>query len=152
MIRPRGGDFTYSAEELEIMLADIALCRKLGSDGVVFGCLNEDWIDEEKTAVLIQASEGMSVTFHMAFDYLPVDRQFAAIDWLSQRGVERILTHGGPAENSIEENVGHLKDLIAYSKERIIILPGGKISHQNVQDVAETLGVKEAHGTEIVEF
>ena len=37
IIRPRGGDFLYTDLEVERMAEDIAMCRQLGVDGVVFG-------------------------------------------------------------------------------------------------------------------
>lgn len=37
IIRPRGGDFVYSAEEYRIMQQDIRQCRELGCEGVVAG-------------------------------------------------------------------------------------------------------------------
>ncbi len=39
IIRPRGGDFLYSPIEIKTMLKDIEMARRLGADGVVFGCL-----------------------------------------------------------------------------------------------------------------
>ena len=42
MIRPRGGDFCYTENELQIMLNDIEILKKAGSDGFVFGCLLPD--------------------------------------------------------------------------------------------------------------
>ena len=43
MIRPRGGDFLYSAIEVEMMLRDIAAAKKAArAGGVVFGCLTAD--------------------------------------------------------------------------------------------------------------
>lgn len=42
LIRPREGDFVYSGEEVEEMLAGIDLCRRLGANGVVVGALLED--------------------------------------------------------------------------------------------------------------
>ena len=39
MIRPRGGDFVYSQQELAIMLEDIKCARDLGVDGFALGAL-----------------------------------------------------------------------------------------------------------------
>ena len=39
MIRPRLGNFDYSEDELKLMENDIAYCKRLGVDGVVFGVL-----------------------------------------------------------------------------------------------------------------
>ena len=69
IIRPRGGDFLYSDLEVERMAADIAVCRELGADGVVFGCLRADGsIDVDKNRYLMECARGMSVTMHRAFD------------------------------------------------------------------------------------
>ncbi|MCM3033009.1 copper homeostasis protein CutC [Niallia taxi] len=152
MIRPRGGNFEYSSAEEEMMAADIQVCLQLGSDGVVFGCLKNGWIDEELTARLIDLSAGMEITFHMAFDELAEEDQFRAIDWLAARKVARILTHGGSPEQTIEENFPHLKKLIEYAANRIIILPGAGINYQNVEGVLDALQVEEVHGTKIVKL
>ena len=42
IIRPRGGDFLYSAAEFDTMRTDIEFCRKSGVDGVVLGILLPD--------------------------------------------------------------------------------------------------------------
>jgi copper homeostasis protein len=153
MIRPRGGDFIYNDIELKIMHTDLIEAKKLGSDGVVFGCLTpNNWLDEEALEMLIDNAEGLQITFHMAFDAIPTERQFEAIDWLAARGVTRILTHGGASGTPIAENYDHLKALIAHADNRIIILPGGGISFENAQEVEDTLGITEVHGTKIVPF
>ena len=91
---------------------------------------------------------GMAVTFHMAFDTLPRDEQFAAIDWLAAAGVSRILTRGGPG--SAAQNLEHLRALIAYASDRLIILPGGGINRDNLHAIARATGAKELHGSRIV--
>ncbi|MBX4373255.1 copper homeostasis protein CutC, partial [Mycobacterium tuberculosis] len=39
MIRPHSRGFCYSEEDIEIMIEDISICKKLGAAGVVFGVL-----------------------------------------------------------------------------------------------------------------
>lgn len=151
IIRPRGGDFVYNDIELKIMHTDLIEAKKLGTDGVVIGCLTPSgWLDEEALEVLIDSAEGLQITFHMAFDAIPQERQYEAIDWLIEHGVHRILTHGGVAGTNIEDNFAHLKQLIAHADGRIIILPGGGITSENAQVVADALEVHEVHGTKIV--
>lgn len=151
IIRPRGGDFVYNDIELKIMHTDLIEAKKLGTDGVVIGCLTPSgWLDEEALEVLIDSAEGLQITFHMAFDAIPQEHQYEAIDWLVEHGVHRILTHGGVAGTNIEDNFAHLKQLIAHADGRIIILPGGGITSENAQVVADALGVHEVHGTKIV--
>ncbi|EMF0354529.1 copper homeostasis protein CutC [Enterococcus faecium] len=152
MIRPRGGNFEYDEIEVAIMKTDIEICQNLNADGIVFGCLKNNWLDEKLIEALINQAKNMSVTFHMAFDELSIKNQFRAIDWLVDRGVDRILTHGGNAEKTITENTQHLLDLVAYADNRITILPGGGIHYGNVNQILNKLSLFEAHGTRIVSF
>jgi copper homeostasis protein len=41
IIRPRGGDFVYSNEEIKTMKNDILFCKANNINGVVFGALTE---------------------------------------------------------------------------------------------------------------
>ena len=93
IIRPRGGDFLYSDIELRTMERDIAVARHLGADGIVVGCLNADAdIDIAATKRLIDAADGLPVTFHRAFDRCR--HPFTALSQLIDLGVARILTSG----------------------------------------------------------
>lgn len=153
MIRPRGGNFVYNDTELKIMEADLLQAQSLGVDGVAFGALTADnQLDEEALALLIGAAGGMSITFHMAFDAIPENQQAAAIDWLVDHDVDRILTHGGPLDQPIADCVPHLQTTIKQAAGRIQILPGGGITTANVADITTTLGVKQAHGTKIINY
>ncbi|KML02711.1 copper homeostasis protein CutC [Rossellomorea marisflavi] len=152
MIRPRGGDFVYNVDEIEIMKQDIIHLKEIGTDGVVFGCLTQEgWIDEEAMSTLLDAASGLEVVFHMAFDAITADSQLKAIDWLVEHGVHRILTHGGPSDTKIEDNVDRLKTYITHANGRIAILPGGGVTSRNVESITSSLGVLEAHGTRIVD-
>ncbi|MBP1039846.1 copper homeostasis protein CutC [Vagococcus sp. BWB3-3] len=151
IIRPRGGDFVYNDTELKIMHTDLIEAKRLGADGVVIGCLTADnHLDEEAMELLLEAADGLQITFHMAFDQLNLAEQLAAIDWLSEHGVTRILTHGGPAGTLIEDNFSHLQTLITHSQNKLTILPGGGINYENNQKVISALNVAEVHGTKIV--
>ncbi|NWQ40552.1 copper homeostasis protein CutC [Bacillus sp. EB106-08-02-XG196] len=151
IVRPRGGNFIYNKAEIEIMQQDITHLKQMGVDGVVIGCLKEDgWIDEETMLMLLDNAKGVDVTFHMAFDQINLELQFQAIDWLASRGVQRILTHGGPSHTLIENNLDRLRDYINFAGNRIIILPGGGITVQNLPLIVNTLNISEIHGTKIL--
>lgn len=153
IIRPRGGHFIYTDTEIKIMETDIYDAKQLGVDGVVIGCLNEsNWIDEEAMGILLEAAQGLQITFHMAFDHMSADNQFKAIDWLSENGVNRILTHGGPMDEPIEQHLEYINDLISYANNRITLLPGGGVSHHNIDTVTSFLKVNEVHGSHIVDL
>ena len=65
MIRPRGGDFLYTDDEVALMAEEIRLAREYGADGVVFGLLTPAGeVDETRTAQLVLDAEGMEVKFH----------------------------------------------------------------------------------------
>ncbi len=151
MIRPRGGDFVYSDLEVSIMLEDLKKAREAGSQGLVYGLLTkENELDKANLERLLAASQGLEVVFHMAFDAIPKDKQFAALDWLAEHGVKRILTHGGSASETIQEHFGWLKELVDYAGDRIEILPGGGITTENRNEIVEQLGVNQLHGTKVV--
>ena len=163
MVRPRGGDFVYSDREVEMMETDARIALALGVDGIVFGCLAADETGalaldvptaERLMAIAREAAsergEAVDVTFHMAFDALPDERQLDAIDAIAEIGCTRILTHGGPAGTPIADNLDRLAAYIERAAGRLIILPGAGITWENVDAVAERLGVGECHGTKIV--
>lgn len=152
MIRPRGGNFVYNDLEIKMMEADLFEAQKLGVDGVAFGALTEDGeLDEDAMEQLIAASSGMQIVFHMAFDALAEDNKKDAIDWLVDHDVDRILTHGGPLTTPIDQMLDNIQKYIDYADGRIVILPGGGINYQNADAIAEKLGVKELHGTKIID-
>lgn len=151
MIRPRGGNFVYNDLELKMMEADLFNAQKLGVDAVTYGVLTSGGkLDEEAMEMLLGASEGMQVVFHMAFDAIAPENQLEAIDWLAEHGVVRILTHGGPLDQPITKTLEHLKETFTQAEGKIEILPGGGINYQNFQEIATELNASQSHGTKIV--
>jgi len=142
LIRPRGGDFLYSPEEMQVMEEDIRIAKELGADGVVIGCLSPDGgIDRDKTRALIQAARPLSVTFHRAFDMCRDPR--GALEDLVELGIDRLLTSG--QEATCLEGLELLAELQQLASGRIIIMPGGGITSRNVRKIVTATGVREVH-------
>jgi copper homeostasis protein len=142
MIRPRAGDFTYSAQELAQMHAEIDTAKQLGMDGIVLGLLTRDRsVDVERTRQLVKAAQPLPVTFHRAFD--DAANLDAALEDVIATGARRILTSGGSL--SAPAGIEKLARLVVAAKDRILILPGGGINASNAVDVARQTGARELH-------
>ena len=142
IIRPRGGDFLYSDLEVERMAADIAACRDVGVDGVVFGCLNADGtFDVEKNHYLIECSKGMSVTCHRAFDRAANPEE--ALETLIDLGFDRILTSG--QQPKAIQGADLLAQLNRQAAGRIILMAGSGVTEQNIRELQEITGLHEFH-------
>lgn len=141
IIRPRGGDFLYDDTECETMLRDIEMAHRIGADGVVFGCLTPDGeVDKRRMAALMAAAQGMSVTFHRAFDMCR--DPFAALQDIESLGCRRILTSG--QQSSAEAGIPLLKELVGRT-QRTLIMPGCGINASNIAGIAEATGAREFH-------
>lgn len=153
MIRPRGGDFVYSENEIDIMADDIEASAKLGAQGVAFGCLttnNQINRIQMKHLITLARSLNVEVVMHMAFDDISNGKQKTELNWLADQGVKRILTHGGKLDKPILATILHLKEIIKWANDRIEILPGGGITTENRDDIAKKLQLNELHGSKIV--
>ena len=141
MIRPRGGDFLYTDDEVALMAEEIRLAREYGADGVVFGLLTPDGeVDETRTAQLVREAEGMEVTFHRAFDMTRDSRQ--ALEAVIRTGCRRVLTSGG--RNTAQEGIETLRALAAQATGRIEIMAGSGVGPSNARLLAAT-GVDALH-------
>ena len=142
IIRPRGGDFLYSPTEISTMLKDIDIAKELGADGVVFGCLNKDGnIDIPIMKELVSAAQGLSITFHRAFDVCR--NAYEALEQIIELGCHRILTSG--QQPNAELGIPMLKTLNDQAQGRIIILAGCGVNEQNIAHIATQTGVHEFH-------
>lgn len=152
ILRPRGGDFVYSADEFEIIKKDMIVAKLLEAEAVVFGCLTADGrINRSQITELMAIKGKMETVFHMAFDFIEQKSQKEELDWLVQQGFTRILTRGGH-EGSASDHIEWLQELIEYADGRIEIIIGGGVTHENYKDLAEVLKTDQFHGTKIVNF
>lgn len=146
IIRPRGGDFLYTPLELERMEEDIRICRELGVDGVVFGCLTEEGeIDREANRRLVELARPISVTFHRAFDRT-ADPMKALKDIISL-GCNRILTSGQQpkAIDGISLLAQLEKKLKEYPQPPIQLLAGSGVNEENIRQIFDATGIHEYH-------
>ena len=142
MIRPRGGDFLYSDDEIAVMREDILRSAESGADGVVFGLLNEDGsVDVARTTELIALARPMEVTFHRAID-MARDLNLAVRDVI-ESGADRLLTSGG-AQSALEGAV-NIDRIVLSSANKIQIMVCGGVRAESIGDIARLTGARQFH-------
>lgn len=147
MIRPRGGNFCYSPAEIEIMIEDIRLFKKLGVKGVVLGVLTpNNKIDYSLLKRLLKETGDMEVTFHKAIDEVinPTDE----VENLAKLGIDRILTSGG--YKTALEGVEILNKMIKIANNQIKIVVAGGVNVKNFEEVKLKIPSTEFHGKKIL--
>ena len=144
LIRPREGNFVYDKDEVQGMLKDIRLARRLGANGVVIGALKSDGsIDEETVRRLVYEAEDLSITFHRAFDVCA--KPLEALEQIISLGCHRLLTSGQAP--TAEQGIPMLKKLVEQAAGRIIIMPGSGVNLQNTHRILSETGAHEIHGS-----
>jgi len=142
MIRPRAGDFVYSAAEFEEMERSIGVATESGMDGVVLGILRKGFkMDVGRTRKLVDLARPLPVTFHRAFDECADWRE--ALEKVIETGAARILSSAG-AKTALQGSA-KLAEFIAAARGRILVLPGAGITHSNVARIRERTGALEFH-------
>ena len=149
MMRPRGGDFAYTAEEFESMKIDVEICKKLSIDGVVFGILHSNnTIDKQRCKELADLARPLTANFHRAFDRC-TDPMIALEDIIGC-GFQRILTSG--KEMKAIDSCGLLAELVRKAGDRIVIMPGGGVRIDNLRSLMHITKAKEFHTSAIYQL
>jgi len=144
MIRPRAGDFIYSAAELDIMTNDIYFAASAGLAGVVFGAsLPDGRLDTEALITLSNAVGTMPRTLHRAFDLVPDMAE--AIELAIECGFERILTSGRRA--AAADGLGDIAEAVRIADGRVSIMPGAGVSPETIDTILDRVDVKEVHSS-----
>ena len=144
LIRPRGGDFVYTPDELAVMASDIDDAVKAGAKGVVIGVLTpEGKVDTKACRRLLAHARGLSNTFHRAFD-LAAD-PFEALEDIIALGFSRVLTSG--QASSALEGAELLAELHRKAAGRILIMAGAGVNPDNAAEVLSRSEADELHAS-----
>lgn len=143
MIRPRSGDFVFSAAEMAVMKADIRAARTAGLPGVVLGASRPDGsLDEVVLAALIAEAAGLDITLHRAIDLCP-DKP-AAVAVAKQLGFRRILSSGGAL--TALAGIKTLAAMMQAAGDDCVIMPGSGVAPEALPQLS-TLALKEIHAS-----
>lgn len=134
MIRPRGGDFTYSDEEFEQMKSELIQLKSLNVDGFVFGILDKnDEVNIKQNKELVELAKPYQCTFHRAFDRAKDLEN--SLEKVIECGFKTILTSG--QKPNVSEGKENLKKLVELSNGRVEILVGGGLRSTNIEELRE---------------
>ncbi len=147
LIRPRGGGYTYTPCEVELMAGDITHAVQAGAAGIVIGALTEGdaGLDLEVLASLVAAAHlvnpEIEITVHRCVDVLlengvPVGE---LIEQLRSVGAHRILTSGGAPASAAGAAVLHR--LLAQAQGNPQIQAGGGVRIEDIPALAALDGV-----------
>ena len=94
LMRPRGGDFLYTPEEMEQMSMEMVALREARADGFVIGCLTADGeLDGNAMKPLLKEASGLGLTLHRCID---VSRNLEDTYRRAMAlGFDTVLTSGG---------------------------------------------------------
>ena len=142
LLRPRFGDFCFTAEEKEVMLKEIEFCVNAGVNGIVIGALTpEGDLDVPFLSQCMAAAADCEVTLHRCFD---VCRDgFEAIETACDLGLQTILTSGqmATAPNGAE----NLKAFRSFAADRIHLMAGSGVSAANIPQLHRETGICHFH-------
>jgi copper homeostasis protein len=146
MIRPRGGDFTYDAEEMALAVAEARSLIGQGVDGLVFGAVRDGQLDEAGLAHWVETvradSATVRLTLHRAVDV--IDDPVAAVDIAARLGFDRILTSGGAV--GAPQGVETIVRMVERAADRCRIMGGAGVRPDNAAAVLAT-GIHDLHGS-----
>lgn len=140
LVRPRGGGFVYSREEVDVVSSDIRTCVARGAGGVVVGALTATGeVDREALRRWTDAAGSATVVFHRAIDASA--NPFDVLDALIGAGIGRVLTSGGAARSV--DGIPVLTRLAAHAGP-VEVMAGGGVRPDDIPALAAS-GVHAVH-------
>lgn len=144
LIRPRGGDFAFSAGEFDLMRRQIELAKKAGAAGVAVGVLMPDGhVDVKRTRELVELGRPLNVTFHRAFD--ETSNLIESLEAVIETGADCLLTSGGAVD--VLTGAESIAQLRRRAGDRLAVMAGGGLRLNNLVEVVRRTGVSHLHGS-----
>lgn len=141
LVRPRGGGFVYTPDEVDVVAADIRASVERGAGGVVVGALTAEGApDRDALRRWKDAAGDATLVFHRAIDATP--DPLSIFDALVQAGVDRVLTSGG-APRSVD-GIPVLSALVARAGGAVEIMAGGGVRSEDIPALRDA-GVRSVH-------
>lgn len=135
LMRPRAGDFLYTADEIAMMAAQIRQLKALGADGFVIGLLNARGdLDKAAMVPLLEASAGSGLTLHRCID-VSRDPMKTYLD-AGELGIDTVLTSGAKGNCMAgKQLIGQLLELRSNGGPEVLI--GAGVSAAVIQSFLE---------------
>ena len=129
LVRPRSGNFVYTAETLDILLQDCKSIQNLGVAGIVTGALTP--IGTLPVIFLEKLRNSLSQStlyFHRGFDELKVPKK--ALKELISIGYDGLLSSG--QHPTALAGIEQLKKWKEFAEGKLVVMPGSGINANNV--------------------
>lgn len=145
MIRPRPGGFDYDQDELAVAIADSRALIAAGIDGLVFGAIRGNSLDDTTIQTWRDAlgPRSIGLTLHRAIDLLADPT--AAVDDAIRLGFDQILSSGGAP--TAWDGRAILARMIAVAGDRCRIIGGSGIKPDLVAPLVAETGVTAMHAS-----
>jgi len=144
ILRPHSRSFVYDADDYAVMLRDARAIVKARANAIVVGMLTPDRdVDIDGLSRIIDAGDGLQVTFHRAFDEAR-DLHAAFDALLKLESVTNVLTSGG--KPSVLDARDVIAKLVAQSSgTRCTVLAGAGLTVDAVAPFVASTGVSAVH-------
>jgi copper homeostasis protein len=144
LIRPRNGNFVFSASEFDMMRRQIEHAKQNGASGVAIGVLLPNGqVDVERSRELVELARPMAATFHRAFDETADLHE--ALEHVIETGATSLLTSGGAAD--VLSGADFIASLRHQAGGRISMIAGGGLRIEGLPETVRRSGVFSLHGS-----
>ena len=144
IVRPHSRSFVFDSNDYAVMLRDVRAAKSAGAHAVVIGMITSSReVDRDGLQRVIDAADGMPLTFHRAFDEAR-DLQEAFDVLLGFEAVTTVLTSGG--KPSVLDAQAQLETLVRRAANtHCTVLAGAGLTVERVAAFVRATRVRAVH-------